>query len=82
MAARALRAGGGTRGWEEVADTEHDAGEHFVTALVLDIPDDGAHAEMVTAGHPPPLLVRDSRVTALAPRDSAPPLGPAAPHSP
>ncbi|MFB7992728.1 PP2C family protein-serine/threonine phosphatase [Streptomyces sp. NPDC056002] len=63
------------RNLEEVADTEHDAGEHFVTALVLDIPDDGTHAEMVTAGHPPPLMVSERRVTALVPRDSAPPLG-------
>ncbi|MGW6155049.1 PP2C family protein-serine/threonine phosphatase [Streptomyces sp. NPDC055144] len=63
------------RNLEEVADTEHDAGEHFVTALVLDIPDDGPHAQMVTAGHPPPLLVRERQVTALVPRDSAPPLG-------
>lgn len=63
------------RNLEEVADTEHDAGEHFVTALVLDIPDDGPHAEMVTAGHPPPLLVRARQVTALAPGNSAPPLG-------
>ncbi|MFH8735559.1 MULTISPECIES: PP2C family protein-serine/threonine phosphatase [unclassified Streptomyces] len=63
------------RNLEEVADTEHDAGEHFVTALVLDIPDDGPHAEMVTCGHPPPLLVREHQVTELAPRQSAPPLG-------
>jgi serine phosphatase RsbU (regulator of sigma subunit) len=63
------------RNLEEVADTEHDAGEHFVTALVLDIPDDGPHVEMVTAGHPPPLLVRERQVTALSPGDSAPPLG-------
>jgi serine phosphatase RsbU (regulator of sigma subunit) len=63
------------RNLEEVADTEHDAGEHFVTALVLDIPDDGPRAEMVTCGHPPPLLVRERQVTELAPRQSAPPLG-------
>ncbi|MFF1357796.1 PP2C family protein-serine/threonine phosphatase [Streptomyces sp. NPDC058297] len=63
------------RNLEEVADTEHDAGEHFVTALVLDIPDDGSHAEMVTCGHPPPLLVHDRQVTELAPRQAAPPLG-------
>lgn len=63
------------RNLEEVADTEHDAGEHFVTGLVLDIPDDGPHAEMVTCGHPPPLLVREHKVTELAPRQSAPPLG-------
>ncbi|WP_432180995.1 PP2C family protein-serine/threonine phosphatase [Streptomyces sp. NBC_00063] len=63
------------RNLDEVADTEHDTGEHFVTALVLDIPDDSAYAEMVTAGHPPPLLVRERKVTELVPRDCAPPLG-------
>ncbi|MFF1688140.1 MULTISPECIES: PP2C family protein-serine/threonine phosphatase [unclassified Streptomyces] len=63
------------RNLEEVADTEHDAGEHFVTALVLDIPDERPLAEMVTCGHPPPLLVRDRQVTELAPRQPAPPLG-------
>ncbi|MFD3559751.1 PP2C family protein-serine/threonine phosphatase [Streptomyces sp. NPDC058686] len=63
------------RNLEEVADTEHDAGEHFVTALVLDIPDERPHAEMVTCGHPPPLLVRDRQVIELAPRQPAPPLG-------
>ncbi|WP_326714648.1 serine/threonine-protein phosphatase [Streptomyces sp. NBC_01474] len=63
------------RNLEEVADTEHDAGEHFVTALVLDIPDEGNHAEMVTCGHPPPLLVREHQVTELTSRNSVPPLG-------
>ncbi|MGX1672628.1 hypothetical protein [Streptomyces sp. NPDC055400] len=34
------------RNLEEVADTERDAGEHFVTAFVLEIPDDGRLAEL------------------------------------
>ncbi|MFB7166794.1 PP2C family protein-serine/threonine phosphatase [Streptomyces sp. NPDC056242] len=65
-----------SRNLEEVAATERDAGEHFVTALVLDIPDGGGpHAEMVSCGHPPPLLVRERQVTKLPSRHPAPPLG-------
>lgn len=64
-----------SRNLEEVAATERDAGEHFVTALVLDIPDDGPHAEMKSCGHPPPLLVRERQVTKLPSRHPAPPLG-------
>jgi serine phosphatase RsbU (regulator of sigma subunit) len=69
-----------------VADTEHDPGEHFITALVLDIPDEGPDAWMITCGHPPPLLLRKQEVTALHPRHPLPPLGmcelPAASHRP
>lgn len=60
---------------EEVADTKHDPGEHFITALVLDIPDHDPQAEMINCGHPPPLLVHDHQVTVLHPRHPAPPLG-------
>ncbi|GAA3707516.1 PP2C family protein-serine/threonine phosphatase [Streptomyces tremellae] len=60
---------------EEVADTEHDPGEHFITALVLDLPDRGSQAQMVNCGHPPPLLVRGSGVEPLHPRSPSPPLG-------
>ncbi|MEV7126771.1 PP2C family protein-serine/threonine phosphatase [Streptomyces sp. NPDC093260] len=63
------------RNLEEVADTEHDPGEHFITALLLDIPDQGAQAEMVSCGHPPPLLRHDHHLTALHARHPAPPLG-------
>ncbi|MER5382750.1 PP2C family protein-serine/threonine phosphatase [Streptomyces sp. NPDC002688] len=72
------------RDMEEVADTRHDPGEHFITALVLDIPDDGAQVEMINCGHPPPLLLRDHEVTVLHARHPVPPLGmcelPAASH--
>lgn len=72
------------RDMDEVADTRHDPGEHFITALVLDIPDDGAQVEMINCGHPPPLLLRDREVTVLYARHPVPPLGmcelPAASH--
>ncbi|MFF2364408.1 PP2C family protein-serine/threonine phosphatase [Streptomyces sp. NPDC058122] len=63
------------RDLDEVADTEHDPGEHFVTALVLDIPDDGTQVEMINCGHPPPLLLRDHQVSVLHARHPVPPLG-------
>lgn len=63
------------RDLDEVADTEHDPGEHFVTALVVDIPDDGTQVEMINCGHPPPLLLRDHQVTVLYARHPVPPLG-------
>ncbi|WP_327250174.1 PP2C family protein-serine/threonine phosphatase [Streptomyces sp. NBC_01320] len=65
-----------SRNLEDVADTEHDAGEHFITCLVLEIPDDApSAAEMINCGHPPPLLVHDQRVTVLYARQPLPPLG-------
>ncbi|MER7808347.1 PP2C family protein-serine/threonine phosphatase [Streptomyces sp900116325] len=63
------------RNLEDVADTKHDPGEHFITSLVLDIPDHSSQAQMISCGHPPPLLVHDHQVTALQSRRPAPPLG-------
>ncbi|MFD4945683.1 PP2C family protein-serine/threonine phosphatase [Streptomyces sp. NPDC058409] len=65
-----------SRNMEDVSDTEHDVGEHFITCLVLEIPDDALSAAgMINCGHPPPLLVRDQRVTVLYARQPLPPLG-------
>jgi serine phosphatase RsbU (regulator of sigma subunit) len=63
------------RNLEAVADIEHDKGEHFITAVVLDVPDDDPQAEMINFGHPPPLLVHSHQVTVLHSRRPAPPLG-------
>ncbi|WP_433893285.1 PP2C family protein-serine/threonine phosphatase [Streptomyces sp. CA-111067] len=68
-----------SRHLEEVSDTRSDPGEHFITALVLDLPDGGPHAEMVNCGHPPPLLLRGRQVTTLYASVPAPPLGVALP---
>ncbi|MFE5301064.1 PP2C family protein-serine/threonine phosphatase [Streptomyces sp. NPDC056632] len=57
---------------DETADSTEEA---FVTALVLDIPDHEPVVRLVNCGHPPPLLLRDGRVTALDRGDSSPPLG-------
>ncbi|WP_329158112.1 serine/threonine-protein phosphatase [Streptomyces sp. NBC_01717] len=63
------------RNVEDVVDTQPDPGEHFITALVLDIPDHGSQAQMINCGHCPPLLVHDHQVTVLHSRCPAPPLG-------
>ncbi|MGP3999559.1 PP2C family protein-serine/threonine phosphatase [Streptomyces sp. 8N706] len=49
--------------------------EHFVTALMLDIPDEDHLVQMIDCGHPPPLLLRGHRVTTLHARHPKPPLG-------
>ncbi|WUH89377.1 serine/threonine-protein phosphatase [Streptomyces sp. NBC_00433] len=63
------------RDLDESADAVRDPGEHFVTAMLLDIHDTDHQAEMVNCGHPPALLVHGDEVTALHPRAPAPPLG-------
>lgn len=55
---------------------EEPAQEIFITASLLDIPDEGrTAASMIVCGHPPPLLLREGQVTALEPYRPAPPLG-------
>ncbi|MGW6979084.1 PP2C family protein-serine/threonine phosphatase [Streptomyces sp. NPDC054932] len=48
--------------------------EGFVTALVAQIPD-GPHVEVISRGHPPPLLLSHGAVRPLMPTASLPPLG-------
>ncbi|MBY8880671.1 serine/threonine-protein phosphatase [Streptomyces sp. PLK6-54] len=63
------------RNVEDVADTTLDPGEHFVTAITLNIHDQGSQTEMINCGHPPPLLVRGDQITVLSATHPAPPLG-------
>ncbi|MCC9309830.1 serine/threonine-protein phosphatase [Kitasatospora sp. RB6PN24] len=53
----------------------HDAAESFITAVILDIPDDGSQIQIINCGHPPPLLLHHGRVATLEVRRPAPPLG-------
>ncbi|WP_329594632.1 serine/threonine-protein phosphatase [Streptomyces sp. NBC_01362] len=62
----------GADGGEE---DDPDLAESFVTAAVLDIPDDAAEIHLVSCGHPPPLLLRAGEVIPLDVRTPAPPLG-------
>ncbi len=52
-----------------------DGGEGFVTAAVLEVPDDREVLELVNCGHPPPLVLHDGTVTELSVREIALPLG-------
>ena len=62
--------------WDLAQPTEgDDPGESFITAVILDIPDDGAAVQLIDCGHPPPLLLHEGVVTTLAARQPSPPLG-------
>ncbi|WP_063784927.1 PP2C family protein-serine/threonine phosphatase [Streptomyces sp. TP-A0356] len=52
-----------------------ERGEHFVTALMLDIPDHDPSVQMANCGHPPPLQLHKKGMTILHPRRPEPPLG-------
>ncbi|MER6979710.1 PP2C family protein-serine/threonine phosphatase [Streptomyces carpinensis] len=54
--------------------SDDEAEEHFITALLLDIPDHGSVARLTCCGHPPPLLISQGKVTSV-PSSPAPPLG-------
>ncbi|MFF4138515.1 PP2C family protein-serine/threonine phosphatase [Streptomyces mirabilis] len=64
-------------GLAEFSECEPDAAERFVTAVVLDIPDDEPVVHMISCGHPSPLLLRRATgtVTALQVSEPSPPLG-------
>ncbi|SEG81707.1 Stage II sporulation protein E (SpoIIE), partial [Actinacidiphila yanglinensis] len=49
--------------------------ERFVTAVVVDIADDGGTVRIANCGHPPPLLIRGDRVIPLLPDVPELPLG-------
>ncbi|RSS78382.1 PP2C family protein-serine/threonine phosphatase [Streptomyces sp. WAC06614] len=57
------------------SDDHARVGESFTTAAVLDIPDGEMTLEVISCGHPPPLLLRDGRVIPLQVDHPAPPLG-------
>ncbi|MFD0508283.1 PP2C family protein-serine/threonine phosphatase [Streptomyces chiangmaiensis] len=60
-----------------------DAEESFITAALIDIPDDAPEVHILNCGHPPPLRLRNSRVTTLSPGRYSTPVGmclPQAPH--
>ncbi|MFG2357971.1 PP2C family protein-serine/threonine phosphatase [Streptomyces sp. NPDC048521] len=64
-------------GLREFSGAADDVHERFVTAVVLDIPDDQPVVHVISCGHPPPLLLREDSGTAiaLAVPEPAPPLG-------
>ncbi|MGW6485126.1 PP2C family protein-serine/threonine phosphatase [Streptomyces sp. NPDC055059] len=50
-------------------------GETFITATILDIPDHGSRVQMISCGHPPPIVQRNGRPTTMDASGPAPPLG-------
>ncbi|MDX3239524.1 PP2C family protein-serine/threonine phosphatase [Streptomyces sp. ME03-5709C] len=62
-----------TESWDGPEQT--DAGERFVTAAVVEIPDDEPCVRVVSCGHLPPILLHDGTVTTLDVPEPAPPLG-------
>lgn len=62
--------------WDLAEPGETDrAGETFITASVLDIPDEGGIVEMIDCGHPPPVVLRDGHPAPVETLQPAPPLG-------
>ncbi|MGP3974091.1 PP2C family protein-serine/threonine phosphatase [Streptomyces sp. 8N114] len=64
-----------SRGLAEFTETEDAAEEDFITAAVLEIPDDEPVIHMINCGHPPPLRVHEQQVTPLHTRHPETPLG-------
>ena len=59
----------------DFAASGDEIGEHFITALLLEFPDEEPVAHLADCGHPSPLLLRDGEVAVLGGDDAAPPLG-------
>jgi serine phosphatase RsbU (regulator of sigma subunit) len=62
-------------GQAHCGDPDEWPGERFVTAAVLEIPDDQPCAHLISFGHLPPLLLHGGHVTPLEVSAPAPPLG-------
>ncbi|MFF1839456.1 PP2C family protein-serine/threonine phosphatase [Streptomyces sp. NPDC058231] len=58
-------------------EPEHDdeAGERFITALLLEIPDEGRTSRMISCGHPAPLLLSPGHAVTAPILHPAPPMG-------
>ncbi|MEU8980252.1 PP2C family protein-serine/threonine phosphatase [Streptomyces sp. NPDC048309] len=56
-------------------EADGDIEEHFITALLLEIPDEDPAVRMTDCGHPPPLLLSRDRVATVTSPHPAPPLG-------
>ncbi|WP_229375352.1 PP2C family protein-serine/threonine phosphatase [Streptomyces spirodelae] len=64
-----------SRDLAELAEADRASEEDFITAAVVEIPDDRAVVRLVNCGHPPPLLVRGRDVTPLRTDQPETPLG-------
>jgi hypothetical protein len=66
-------------GLAEVAASDEalgaDVGERFVTAAIVDIVDDKPLLQLISCGHPPPLLLHEGHAVLLEVGQQCPPLG-------
>lgn len=60
---------------KDFVESAGEVSEHFITALLLEIPDDSEITVMSNCGHPPPLLLSRRGVHTLTSPRPAPPLG-------
>ncbi|NIY69197.1 PP2C family protein-serine/threonine phosphatase [Streptomyces malaysiensis] len=61
--------------WQQTGGDERKSLESFVTAVMLDVYDDGPVTGMVNCGHPSPLLLHKGEIATLDVREPAVPLG-------
>ncbi|MGW3246240.1 PP2C family protein-serine/threonine phosphatase [Streptomyces sp. NPDC001070] len=59
----------------QLTESDPEAGERFITALLAEVPDDAGLVRIVSCGHPPPLVRHGGRVAALDALRPAPPFG-------
>ncbi|GAB2700713.1 PP2C family protein-serine/threonine phosphatase [Kitasatospora kifunensis] len=59
----------------ERVESDGDEGEHFATALLLEIPDESSATQVISCGHPPPLLLTPDHSVSSMSLHPAPPLG-------
>ncbi|WP_393087222.1 PP2C family protein-serine/threonine phosphatase [Streptomyces sp. LN704] len=60
---------------DQVSETDNDAAEGFITALVLEIPDDLHVVRVISCGHPDAMRSQGADVDCLEVPQPAPPLG-------
>ncbi|MDI2128448.1 PP2C family protein-serine/threonine phosphatase [Yinghuangia seranimata] len=59
----------------DFAETGEETVEHFITALLIDIPDGEPVTRLTNCGHPPPLVLSHGKTSFIDATRSAPPLG-------
>ncbi|MFF0291480.1 PP2C family protein-serine/threonine phosphatase [Streptomyces sp. NPDC005262] len=59
----------------QLTDSDPESSERFITALLVEVPDETSLAQVISCGHPQPLRGRRGQVTALPIPHPAPPLG-------
>ncbi|WP_328885069.1 PP2C family protein-serine/threonine phosphatase [Streptomyces sp. NBC_00316] len=59
----------------QLTESDPESSEHFITALLVEIPDEAPLVQVISCGHPPLLRGRRGQVTTLRMPHPAPPLG-------